>query len=273
MDNNYNSADRVFSAEAFAQFNRLNQNTNNRIPIFFCVDVSGSMGEHVGIFQTRIALLTKVMRRLLENMKTHPVLSERAVIGVITYNNKAILSHSALDVDTVDIVKATEFQIGGQTIFSKGLRRALQAIDQYRDSVRRSDVDTCVPILVFMTDGFPVGDDYSDIADVYNQIWERVKNNDLYVFPIGISRQANMDYVKSLTPSNQAYQIINEEDFSKVFSQIEALVNDKPNLSAEETMMSTKKASVEKDTLDTGSGTTIDPDDLSKAIETIIERH
>ena len=30
--------DRVFSLDEFKQFDRLNQNTNSRIPIFFCVD-------------------------------------------------------------------------------------------------------------------------------------------------------------------------------------------------------------------------------------------
>lgn len=273
MDNNYNSADRVFSEEAFAQFDRLNQNTNSRIPIFFCVDVSGSMGEHVGIFQTRISLLTKVMRKFLENMKKHPILSERAVIGIVTYNKKAILSHSALDVDAVDIAKATDFQIGGQTVFSKGLRRTLQAIDEYRDSVRRSDVDTFVPIMVFMTDGYPVGDNNADIAEVYNQIRKRINHEDLYVFPIGISRQANMEYVKALTLDNQAYQIINEGDFEKVFSQIEALVRPKTGMSAEETTTLTKKASVEEETLDTGSGTAISPEALGKEIALIIGRH
>ena len=97
----YIEQDRVFSLDEFKQFDRLNQNTNSRIPIFFCIDVSGSMRNKVGLFETRLSLLSKVMRRLLENMKIHPELSERAVIGVVTYNNKAILHQSALDLGVV----------------------------------------------------------------------------------------------------------------------------------------------------------------------------
>ena len=84
MQNGYKSEqDRVFSLDEFKQFDRLNQNMNSRIPVFFCVDVSGSMANKVSFFETRLSLLSKVMERLLENMKKHPVLSERAVIGIV----------------------------------------------------------------------------------------------------------------------------------------------------------------------------------------------
>lgn len=157
--------------------------------------------------------------------------------------------------NVVDIAEATCFQTGGQTSFSKGLRRTLQALDQYRDSVRRSDVETFIPIMVFMTDGYPVGDYDNDIAEVYNEIWGRISRNDLYVFPIGISKSANMDYVKALSPQRQGYQMINADDCENVFSKIEELVNDKPTLPVEERVVKTKMASTRKETKDTGLGT------------------
>lgn len=270
MEMDYNLMDRVFSIETFKQFNRLSQNTNSRIPIFFCIDVSGSMGEKVGFSQTRISLLSSVMKKLLENMKRHPILSERAVIGIVTYNHKAVLNQTALDMDVVDIEEITCFQTGGQTSFSKGLRRTLQAIDQYRDSVRRSDVETFKPIMVFMTDGYPVGDDDNDIEEIYNEIWNRISRNDLYVFPIGISKAANMDYVKALSPQRQGYQMIDAEDFESVFSKIEELVNDKPSSPVEEDVVKTKMASTKEETKDTGSGTSFKVEDV---IDEILKRH
>lgn len=270
MQNNYHSEqDRVFSLDEFRQFDRLSQNTNSRIPIFFCIDVSGSMGTRVGLFETRLSLLSKVMGRLLADMKRHPILSERAVIGVVTYNNKAILQQSALDLGILDIKNATSFVAENQTIFSLGLRRTLQAIDQYRDSVRRSDVETFTPMLVFMTDGQPVGDNDSEIESVYNEIWNRIQRNDLYVFPIGISQQADMSYVYALTPEHHGYQMIRENDFEKVFAQIEQLVNDKPVNPVEEGIELARKASVQTDTKDTSVGTSLDLSDLYS----ILDRH
>lgn len=258
--------DRVFSMDEFRQFDRLDQNTNSRIPIFFCVDVSGSMGTPVGLFETRLSLLSKVMKKLLEKMNRHHILSERAVIGIVTYNNKAILEQPALDIGVLNIDNAVRFSYSSQTIFSLGLRRTLQAIDQYRDSVRRSDVETFTPILVFMTDGQPVGDDNYEIQSVYSEIWIRIQRNDLYVFPIGISNEANMNYVRALVPDHVAYQMISERDFEQVFAKIEELVNDKPDLTVEEGLVQTKMASTMADTTDTGTGTAFDPDDLFGAI-------
>lgn len=271
MQNNYKQEqDRVFSLDEFRQFDRLNMNTNSRIPIFFCVDVSGSMGTQVGFFETRLSLLSKVMKRLLEKMNSHHILSERAVVGIVTYSNKAILQQPALDLGVLDINNAVRFTYSGQTIFSLGLRRTLQAIDQYRDSVRRSDVETFTPILVFMTDGQPVGDDNYEIEAVYNEIWKRIRNNDLYVFPIGISNEANMNYVKSLVPNKVGYQMVSERDFEKVFAEIEEIVNDKPDLTIEEGQEQTKMASTMSDTTNTGTGTSFDP---SEFFSEIIAKH
>lgn len=270
MQNGYGSEqDRVFSLDEFRQFDRLNQNTNSRIPIFFCVDVSGSMGSKVGIFETRLSLLSKVMGRLLENMKKHPVLSERAVVGVVTYNNKAVLQQPALDLGILDIRNAISFIAGNQTIFSLGLRRTLQAIDQYRDSVRRSDVETFTPILVFMTDGQPVGDSDSEIEAVYNEIWNRVQRNDLYVFPIGISRQADMAYVYALNPDHRGYQMLSEDDFIKVFEEIGGIVNDKPSTPFEEGIEITKKISTQENTRDTSIGASLD----KNCFDDILNKH
>lgn len=255
MQNNYSSEqDRVFSVDEFKQFDQLNRNTNDRYPIFFCVDVSGSMNTVVSFSETRISLLSKVMRNLLKNMKKHPILSERAVIGIVTYNNKAILQQPALDLGVLDINEATNFVASDQTVFSLGLRRTLQAIDRYRDSVRRSDVDTFTPMLVFMTDGQPVGDIESEIEDVYNEIWQRVNAEDLHVFPIGISQQANMSYVYSLNPEKRGYQIISEEDFTLVFSEIAAKVNIQSPTFRDEKSKKTEKVSNRASTKDTGEG-------------------
>ena len=232
MGSNYDlkESDRVFTAETFRQFNQLNENTNSRIPIFFCIDTSGSMATRVGIFQTIISLLVKVMRNLLVNMKKHPVLSERAMVGIVTYDKNAILAQTALDLCVMDIDKALIFETGGQTVLSKGLRRTLQAIDQYLDSLRQSDVETFVPIMVFMTDGQPVGDSDAEIAQVYNEIRQRVMYKDLYVFPIGISREANMNYVTALDPESKGYQMLDENGFEMVFSKIGELVDEKPSI-------------------------------------------
>lgn len=266
---NHSERDRVFTLDEFKQFDRLNQNMNSRIPIFFCVDVSGSMTNKVGFFETRLSLLSKVMGQLLSKMKKHPVLSERAVVGIVTYNNKAILKQPALDLSILDIQKAVTFEAENQTVFSLGLRRTLQAIDQYRDSIRISDVETFTPLLIFMTDGQPVGDIDQEIETVYSEIWNRVQNNHLFVFPIGISKQANMSYVYALDPDHRGYQMVEEKDFNEVFAEIERIVSETPDYTIEEKVDLTPKASFQESTKDTGAGTSFS----IATFDSIIDNH
>lgn len=120
-----------------------------------------------------------------------------------------------------------------------------------------------------MTAGQPVGDIDQEIEAVYREIWNRVQNNQLYVFPIGISKQANMSYVYALNPEHQGYQMINEEDFNNVFAEIERIVNEKTNSPIEETTEQTQKASLQEDTKDTGGGKFFD---LS-VVDSLIKLH
>ena len=252
-------ADRVFTLDEFKEIENLNHNTNSRVPIFFCVDVSGSMANMVGYSETRLSLLQKVMTKLLEDMKAHPGLNERAVVGIVTYNNRAVIQQAGLDICNLDIYQAVNFNADNQTIFSLGLKRTLQAIDTYRDTLRRGDVDTFTPIMVFMTDGEPVGDSTSEIASVYNEIWGRINNNDLHVFPIGISADANMGYVDKLAVNGRGYQMITDRDYVTVFSQIQNILDshsDKKH-SYEENTISTEKASKKKTTKNTVVGEVI----------------
>lgn len=90
--------------------------------------------------------------------------------------------------------------------------------------------------------------------------------NDLYVFPIGISRDANMSYVCALNPEHHGYQMINENDFETIFSEIENIVNATPSNLIDDGVKLTKKASFEERTKDTGLGTSFDLSDFDPII-------
>lgn len=253
VDQREPSPDRVYGMDEFLQFDRLNKNTNNRIPIFFCVDTSASMQTRISFSETRISLLSKVMMNLMRRMKSHPILGERAVVGIVTYNNIAVLHQSANDLSIINIESVTKFITENNTVFSRGLKRSLQAIDQYRDSLLRSDVSTATPILVFMTDGMPVGDSDMEIQNVCYEIHNRINNNDLIVFSIGISREANMRYVRQLTPSNTGYQIVSDAEFVNIFNEIEKIIDGIPP-DPQDDVERTRMVSTNKGTMDTGTG-------------------
>ena len=75
-----------------------------------------------------------------------------------------------------------------------------------------------------------------------------------------------MSYVYALNPEHRGYQMINENDFEKVFSEIGKLVNDKPDSVIEETIEITKMASTRESTKSTSSGTSFDISEFDNII-------
>lgn len=242
------------TADEYLQIERFTSNNNNRIPICFCVDVSGSMNESIGLFGgTRIMLLKKVMSKLLQAFKDDPKLSERACVCVVSYAKYADTTQTFLDAAEVDPDRATTFVPNGQTRFSEGLNRALREIDNYQNQILDSDNITSTPILIFMTDGEPVGEFGNYLQNVYTEIHRRLEEKALHVFPIGISKQARMDYLNALTPGKEAYQMIKPDDFEKVFDSIREIVRLESRRGPNETVV-TEMASNQENTMDTGSG-------------------
>lgn len=79
-----------------------------------------------------------------------------------------------------------------------------------------------------------------------------------------------MSYVYALTPEHQGYQIMSENDFSKVFAEIEKIVNDTPDTPYEEGVKMTEKASEQATTMDTGVGTSCDAGNIYEEFQNII---
>lgn len=241
-----------FTADSFRMQERYTTNNNKRIPICFCIDVSGSMGEPIGLFRgTRIQLLSDVMRRLLQALKGDPKLSERACVCIVTYNKYAVTVQDFLDVADVDPVRATSFRCTGQTRFSIALKHALREIDVYQKNIMDSDNMTETPILVFMTDGEPVGDGAQYIESVVNTIQRRTAEKQLHMLPVGISSEAQMgilvDTIRCME-DGRAYRMLKPEDFETVFEHIRSLIN---NINPDDV---SGMASQQEDTQDTGSG-------------------
>ena len=207
--------------EEYNQMYNERTRTSPRLPICFCIDVSGSMNEKVGLLDTRIGLLSKVMKNMLRAMQNDDSpLSMEAVISVIVYDRHAHRIQPFVDIRSIDPDKATRFHAHGQTFMSEALNLALKVIDDKIQELQDNDNDNYVPMLIFMTDGeaFTCGD---NPTRQFKWVCERVQKGDLHVFPIGISRDADMQVLRQIIPSSQkAYQIITAEQFSMVFDEI-----------------------------------------------------
>ena len=219
-ERNYSNDAGYYLQEEYDQMINEQMRTSPRIPICFCVDVSGSMDTSIGLAGSRISLLSKVMQRMLRAMQDDDsVLSSEAVISVIVYDRHAHRIQPFVDVRNIDPERATRFRAKGQTFMSEALNMALRIIDDKVQELQDNDNDNYVPMLVFMTDGeaFSCGD---NPTRQFAWVRDRVSKGELHVFPIGISQDADMRVLRQLTPTQEAYQIITAEQFIAVFDEI-----------------------------------------------------
>lgn len=254
--NKYHSFDEGFwLKEEYDQMQNERMRTSPRIPICFCIDVSGSMQTSVGSTESRISLLGKVMKRMLKAMQEDDsALASEAMISVIVYNRHAHRIQPFVDIRSIDLDKATRFYASGQTFMSEALNRALQVIDDKVQELQENDNDSYVPMLVFMTDGeaFSCGD---DPTLQFSWVRERVSSEKLHVFPIGISREADMRVLRMMTPTREAYQITTVEQFVSVFDEIRKRAKKKSfGFASEDGMEMTPMVSIEEHTINCAYG-------------------
>lgn len=247
--------------EEYDQMHNEQMRTSPRIPICFCVDVSGSMDTSVGFFGSRISLLSKVMKNMLKAMQDDDsALASEAIISVIVYDRHAHRIQPFVDIRSIDPEKATRFHAHGQTFMSEALNMALRVIDDKVQELQDNDNDNYVPMLVFMTDGeaFSCGDDPSRQFD---WVRNRVSKGELHVFPIGISRDADMHVLRKLTPTQEAYQINTGDQFVEVFDEIRKRAKKKTyGFVSEDGMDMTPMASNDDQTISSAYGQLLDLD-------------
>ena len=241
--------------------------TSPRIPICFCIDVSGSMDTSVGISGSRINLLSKVMRNMLRAMQEDDsALASEALISVIVYDRHAHRIQPFVDIQSIDPERATQFHARGQTFMSEALNLALRVIDEKIQELQNNDNDNYVPMLVFMTDGeaFSCGD---DPTRQFNWVRDRVSKGELHIFPIGISRDADMQVLRKMTPTQEVYQINTSEQFVDVFDEIRKRAKRKSDrFVSEDGMNMTPMVSDDDKTISSAYGQFLDQDIIDSVI-------
>ncbi len=264
----YNRSDAGYHLkEEYDQMYNERMRTSPRIPICFCVDVSGSMDTPVGSFGSRINLLSKVMKNMLKAMQDDDsALASEALISVIVYDRHAHRIQPFVDIQSIDPERATQFHARGQTFMSEALNLALRVIDDKIQELQDNDNDNYVPMLVFMTDGeaFSCGD---DPTRQFNWVRERVSKDELHVFPIGISREADMQVLRKLTPTQEVYQINTSDQFIDVFDEIRKRAKRKSDrFVSEDGMNMTPMVSDDDKTISSAYGQFLDLDIVDSVI-------
>lgn len=257
-----------YTREHYDQQRRLLINGDPRALICFCVDVSQSMdewwiekgglrrkegtdrsdGHEVDYFDLRdirvgyayykkLDKLNNTLHTLLSDLKSDPELRNRVAVSIVTYSRYAKVKYDFLDCVALNPESCMCRVEKDETAMGDGIRTSLTQIDEMQMELKEADNDCYTPILVFLTDGTPT----DNPSDEFSEVRKRVKNGELYLFPLGIGDGADMEMLKKMFPIgavprdfNEKYKMVNPKDYSTIFEEIKEHVRQKQRVMVSE---------------------------------------
>lgn len=247
--NHYSDNRDAYTQDYFKQYESTISNGEARIRICFCVDTSKSMniiindpsdvreirgtegnsdGNSVISVEprypwvklvTRLEELRKVFGTMLTKMKSNDVISNAATICIITFDLFADCYMEFTDIRRISPERPAQIRIGkDRTNVAKGLRMALDRLDQQQRLNDDAGNESYRPVLVFMSDGLPT--DGFEAEKISQEVRQRSESGKLNVIPIGIGKGIDERWLRSLSKDSKVYHMNNDREFEEVFEII-----------------------------------------------------
>lgn len=255
--NNYGSSrsrqDDAYTAEYYAQYDSTISSGETRIPICFCIDVSSSMSfitnkredyEYTSdaysedgssrvrnvrlkegvVAHRHIDDVRNVLKRMIHQMRTIPVLRNSAIISIITFSQFADCIVEFSEISRISDRLIDDIRTDAQeTNSSKGIQMSLERLDSVSRIIRDAGNESYKPVLVFMSDGVPTDGEEADRAR--NIIRERSERGELNVIPIAIGGGGHDKWLRMMSRESRVYHMDSEQEFYAVFDKIATRIN------------------------------------------------
>lgn len=200
-------------------------NPTPRIPICLCLDTSSSMdlvtnddwvgtgqfvyedGQRVEIVEngiTRLDELKEGVKLFYEELCADEIAKFSAEICVVTFDDAATCVMDFANLERQGGIP--DIEANGNTCMGEGVNMALDLLEQRKKEYRDKGVDYYQPWLVLMTDGTPNGSETA-LECAIDRTRAAVNQRKLTVFPIGVSKDADMDMLGRFSPNRKAIRL------------------------------------------------------------------
>lgn len=136
-------------------------NPNQRTPCVLVLDTSGSMGATTSTGKTRIEELNAGIAALEAELRADDTALVRVQLGIVSVGGPANDADIMMDWTDANEFQAFPLRADGSTPLGKGVRIALQMIEQGKQNLRAAGISYTRPWLMVISDGDPT--DPSDI--------------------------------------------------------------------------------------------------------------
>ena len=187
----------------------LQVNTNSRLPVCLCIDVSMSMlrlfddgtlvhtgrqefrdGKMWDICEGGICLYNEMIEginKFIDAIKNNEQANQSCEVAMVTFSDDALVVEDFKTVDRLEHVTETTFTLGDNTNMAAGVKRALDLLEARKNKYKANGVDYYQPWLVLFTDGEPTDTVYS----VQERCKELEELKKLSVFAFALTEDAD----------------------------------------------------------------------------------
>jgi len=150
------------------------------------VDSSGSMDEPVaGTGRTRIQMLNEGIGKLHSELLNDETARNRVRLAVVIVGGPRDDADIMMDWTDAADFQPISFSAGGRTPLGKGMRIALQMIEQEKQNLKAAGIQYTRPWVMVMSDGAPT-DEPSEWQMATAECRDAEKNKRCVIYPIGV---------------------------------------------------------------------------------------
>lgn len=207
MNNNYYE----FKEGAFLS------STKKRLPICFCLDVSGSMLAPTAKGTTRIQELNQAFSSFIRAMQNNPEVAISADIAVITFGGDVQILNAFVPLSNF---RPIEIRVNEHSLTPMGeaINAAVKLLEVRKQACKSRGINYHQPWLVVLTDGEVTGNratvEYNKACAAVNEL---ESNRKLVVFNAGIGDEANYSLLARLSKKRAEPIRIGYTDLNKFF--------------------------------------------------------
>ena len=196
--------------------------TVKRLPICFCLDVSGSMVAETSRGTKRIDEMNAAFSRFLEAMKGNEVVADSADIAVLTFGGEVEV---ALQMMPISQVEPQTFAVKEMSLTPLGeaILTAVQLLDIRKQGYKENGMKYFQPWLVVITDGEPEGSGAAEAMDeAVREINQLEQEGKVVIFPVGIGTDVDFRELERVSLKREGPIRVDEENLSAFFDFLNA---------------------------------------------------
>ena len=164
------------------------ENPEPRCPCVLLLDTSGSMeGEPIQALNEGLVIFR-------DSLLKDPLASKRVEVAVVTFDNEIIVRS---DFVTPDRFKPPRLEAGGQTFMGSAILKALDMVEQRKQTYRDHGIAYYRPWVFMITDGEPQGEPEEVVQQAATRLRQAEEQKKVAFFAVGVEG-ANMERLKQI---------------------------------------------------------------------------